>query len=290
MEQRKRKRSRRLSGQKKLILALDGVLIVALLGAIVWLFVSLGGRGKATASAVQGGEQAVTGEQTLSGEQAAQSDAQPDGGASAATTVEQPYAEAITPAADGHPQSVDFSALTAQGVPAVAWLYAGGTVINYPVVQTLDNEYYMERNELGKRSKSGAIFLDCRNSAELADAQVMIYGNPMADGSMFGSLLSYRDQAYYTAHPTMYLYTAEKTYRIDVFSAHAASPAMSNYPVWFENDSVRATFVKEIREKSLIQTDLAVASDAKLVSLVTSSDFNAGEDARFVVHGVLTEQ
>lgn len=281
MEQTKRKNSRQINGQKKLILVLDAALLVALLAAVVVLVVTLAKRGKAGEPAAAN---ASAGIQASAPDQSAQSQA-----AAPAESAGQPYAAAISTAPDGHPESVDFSALTAEGVPAVAWLYSSGTPISYPVVQTLDNEYYMERNEQGKRSKSGAIFLDCRNAPEMVDAQIMIYGNPMGDGSMFGSLFEYRNQDYFAAHPTLYLYTADKSYRIDVFSAHAASPAMSNYPTWFENDSTRAMFVKDIREKSMIQSDMTVASDARLVSLVTCSDFEAGEDARFVVHGVLAE-
>lgn len=278
MEQKNRKKSRRIGRQKKLILILDGVLVVGLIAAVVWLSRSLSDRSNAPASA-----------------QANPGLAQPAPGADGANTAApsagttaQPYLDKLTVSSDGHPQSVDFSALTAEGVPAVAWLYSAGTPISYPVMQTLDNEYYMERNERGKRDKNGAIFLDCRNAAEFVDAQIMLYGNPMESGSMFGSLVEYRNQSYFAEHPTLYLY-AGKNYRIDIFAAHTASPAMSNYPTWFENDSTRAMFINSIREKSLIESDMTIASDAKLVALVTCSDFDAGEDSRFVVHGVLAE-
>ena len=284
MEQKKRKHHNRsaLGGQKKLILIFDGVLVIALLAAVVWLVVTLSGRGKngsIGAAAAQDPQAQTEASAAVSAQAEA---AQP-------ASVEQPYAAALTLADDGHPQSVDFSALSSEGVPAVAWLYSPGTAISYPVVQTLDNEYYMERNERGKRDANGAIFLNCRNAAELVDAQITIFGNPAADGTMFGSLLGYRDQAYLAAHPTLYLYTAQKSYRIDVFAARTASPDMANYPTWFENDSARATFVKNIRAESLIQSDMTVASNATIVSLVTTSDFDAGAAARFVVHGVLTE-
>ncbi len=280
MEQKKRKKSRRIGRQKKLILILDGMLLIGLVAALVWLSVSLSGRGGAGAPASAQANSGLT--QPAPG-------TEDDHAAPPAKSAEQPHLDKLTVSSDGHPQSVDFSALTREGVPAVAWLYSAGTPISYPVVQTLDNEYYMERNELGKRDKNGAIFLDCRNTAEFVDAQIMLYGNPIERGSMFGSLMEYRNQSYFAEHPTLYLYTAQKNYRIDIFAAHTASPAMSNYPTWFENDSTRAMFINGVREKSLIESDMTIASDAKLVALVTCSDFDAGEDSRFVVHGVLAE-
>ncbi|MCD8077316.1 MAG: SrtB family sortase, partial [Lachnospiraceae bacterium] len=38
---------------------------------------------------------------------------------------------------------IDFDGLLAQNADTVAWLYCEDTVINYPVVQTTDNDYYL---------------------------------------------------------------------------------------------------------------------------------------------------
>lgn len=282
----KTKKRARISGKKKLILLFDGVLLLGLIAAAIVLAVTLNKRGKGNAASV---EAAPATEMHPDAAELA-SDAQqalpviPTGQAAPSA-----YASALTLDADKTPQAVDFAALSAQGVDAVAWLHSPDTAINYPVMQTLDNEYYMSRNELGKRDKAGAIFLDCRNSTTLSEAQIMLYGNPMEDGSMFGTLAAYSDAAYFAAHPSLYLITPEKTYRLDVFAAHKASPAMSNYPTWFETDAARATYLNELRASSLIASDMTIASNATLVSLVTASDFNAGDDARFVVHAVLTQ-
>lgn len=280
----KNKKSRNISKKKKWILIFDGVLFLGLIIAIIVLTSNLN-------KPKQPGSNAPT--QQASNPAAPESTDAPDlatpatnQGAAAAQT----YASALKTDASGQLTGVDFAALAEQGVNAAAWLYSPGTPINYPVMQALDNEHYMTRNELDKKDKNGAIYLDCRNTKELSDAQIMIYGNPMADGSMFGSLVEYRSQAYFTEHPTLMLFTPEGRYRIDVFAARTASPAMSNYPTWFETDSARARFVSAIQQGSLIQSDLTIASNATLITLVTCSDFDAGEDSRFVVHGVLVKE
>ena len=43
------------------------------------------------------------------------------------------------------PFSMDFSVLWEQSKDVVAWLYCENTVINYPIAQYRDNEYYEER-------------------------------------------------------------------------------------------------------------------------------------------------
>ena len=144
----------------------------------------------------------------------------------------------------------------------------------------------MAHNALGKKDASGAIYLDCRNSAGLQDEQVMLYGNPMADGTMFGGLLNYRDQSFYDAHPSMYFLSPAGAFRIDVFAAHTASPEMSNYPIWFENEAARGAYIRTQQSGSFITASPDTAAGT-LISLVTCSDYDAGESARFVVNGVL---
>ncbi len=57
--------------------------------------------------------------------------------------------QAQTPAdaslADPSPITVDFDALLAQNPDVRGWLYCADTVINYPVMQAADNDFYLHR-------------------------------------------------------------------------------------------------------------------------------------------------
>ena len=279
MENRKRKH-KRISAKKKLLLALDGVLVVGVIVAAIVLATTLSGRDGAQNAQAAKPAQSNAGDAATSVGNAAV-DASVSAGKTAQTAaVEGGSADAMR---------VDFTMLADEGVPAVAYLCSEDTAINYPVVQHIDNEYYMARNVNGKKDDNGAIYLDCRNSNAFLDEQIVIFGNPMADGSMFGSLISYRDEAYLASHPSLYLYTPSGNYRIDVFAAHTASPAMSNYPIWFTDAAARTDYIEAAIAQSSIKPAVTIAPDAKLVCLVTSSDFDAGANARFVVHGVLTQ-
>lgn len=61
------------------------------------------------------------------------------------------------------PITVDFQALQKINSDIVAWIYSEGTPINYPIVQTNDNDYYLTRSYERKERDGGAIFMDCRN-------------------------------------------------------------------------------------------------------------------------------
>ena len=86
------------------------------------------------------------------------------------------------------PLSVDFSALKQENEDIIGWIYSENTPINYPVVQSDDNEYYLRRLTNGEYNIAGSIFMDYRNSASLEDNNTIIYGHNMKNNTMFGSL------------------------------------------------------------------------------------------------------
>ena len=62
------------------------------------------------------------------------------------------------------------------------------TNINYPIVQSSDNTYYLDHSYTKDKSSAGAIFLDYRNDLENLSKNNIIYGHHRLDNTMFGSL------------------------------------------------------------------------------------------------------
>ena len=183
------------------------------------------------------------------------------------------------------PAAIDFDALYETSRDVVAWIYAPDTEINYPVAQARDNSYYLRRLLNGKGAVCGTIFADYRCSADLSDWNTIIYGHQMDNGTMFGSLAGYRDQAYYEAHPVMYLYVPGQRYRLELIAGYVTNV---NDPLYYlpssreERDAVLA----QALEKSTFRSGVTVGEDDRLVTLSTCAyDFN---NARYVVIGRLT--
>jgi len=90
--------------------------------------------------------------------------------------------------------ATDFQKLTEKaGVTsedAKAWLEIPGTEVSYPVMQHADDAaYYLNHDALGKESVGGALYTEAvYNAADFSDPVIVIYGNRMSDGTMFGSL------------------------------------------------------------------------------------------------------
>ena len=57
-----------------------------------------------------------------------------------------------------------------------------------PLLQGLDNDYYLNHNFNKEYNIAGWIFADYRNKFDNTDKNIVIYGHNMKEGSMFGTL------------------------------------------------------------------------------------------------------
>ena len=182
------------------------------------------------------------------------------------------------------PISVDFVALQAEHPDIIAWLYGENTPIHDPVVQAQDNEYYLRRLLDGSWNTAGTLFLDYRNASDFSDGRSIIYGHSMKDGSMFGSLLEYRESAYYQAHPELYLLTPEGDYRVELVAGYEVADDAPLYTLP-DSASERETLIQYAVEHSTFDSGVEVTPADRLLVLSTCAyDF---EGARFVLLGVL---
>ncbi len=100
----------------------------------------------------------------------------------------------------------------------VAWVEVQNTSIDYPVMQGASNTEYLNTDPYGDYSLSGSIFLDYRNSPDLSDGYLLIYGHHMERGSMFGALDAFADPTYLKAHQEGILYIGEVSHPFHIFA------------------------------------------------------------------------
>jgi len=169
----------------------------------------------------------------------------------------------------------------------VAWIKLDGTPIDYPVMQTTDNEFFLDHLIDGTPHRSGSIFLDYRNRSNFLDRSILIYGHETRPGDMFGVLKQYRRAGFIDDHPIIHLYTPEKDYIIEVFAGHIAHSVHDHPPLRFENDAEFLSYIERLRRVSVFNTGVEIRSSDRIVSLVTCTyDF---DDARLIIVGVLKE-
>lgn len=182
---------------------------------------------------------------------------------------------------------LNFSALQTAYPDVKAWLTVPGTVIDYPVLQSsaAAPEYYLRRSVTGEYRLAGSLFFqsDCQPESR----SLVIFGHNMNDGTMFGCLPKYFDPAYCATHDRLVLETPDgiRAYRIAAVLETDASKAPF-YRTSFANDEDFLAHAQTLQSNSLINTDVPITADSRLLVLVTCS--YAWEDARVVIVGVQT--
>ena len=192
-----------------------------------------------------------------------------------ATEEEKPYPK------------VDFAGLKAVNGDVIGWIYVPDTEINYPIVHTTDNEYYLDHMVDRTENPAGAIFLDTRNPSDLSDLHSIIYGHHMKNGSMFAALKGYKKQNFFDEHKNGYLITEDAVYRIDFFAGHVANVEENAWQLDFSDGTEFDNWIKSLKEVSAFKSDVNPEYGDKVFTLSTCSyEF---DDARFVLSGKLTK-
>lgn len=179
--------------------------------------------------------------------------------------------------------SVDFSVLKQENEDIVGWLYLEDSPINYPVVQSNDNDYYLRRLVNGEYNIAGSLFMDYRNDSNLEDNNTIIYGHNMKNNTMFGSLQEYKNQDYYDNHKVMYYFTPEKNYIIELFTGYTISVESDIYDL----SVIDSSKLEELISKSDFESNTKVTEEDKIITLSTCAYEYDG--ARYIVMGVLKE-
>lgn len=183
------------------------------------------------------------------------------------------------------PIVVNFAGLSAVNEDVTGWIYCEGTKIDYPVLQGADNDFYLHHNYIRESSSAASIFVDANNRSGFADANTIIYGHHMRDGSMFAGLDEWAKQEYYEDHPVMWLLTPEQDYRIDLFAGYTTSADADTYMIFHENDEAFLSYLDSCAKQSDFTSEILPDGDGRYVVLSTCA--YVFDNARYVLHGKL---
>lgn len=182
------------------------------------------------------------------------------------------------------PIKVDFDYLKEESEEIVAWLYLEGSIINYPVAQAADNQYYLNHLPDGTQNSSGTLFVDYRNSDDFSDWNTVIYGHNMKNDTAFGTLDLYKEPEYYAENPVMWLLTPEETYKLELIAGYV-TPSDSQVYLQDLTQEQQMKVVMEAVEKSTFDSGIVPLPGDRFVTLSTCS--YEYSDARYVLIGRL---
>lgn len=186
------------------------------------------------------------------------------------------------------PIDVDWSYLRSINDSIAGWLYCPtNTIINYPVVQSSDHDFYLDHGFDKSSNTSGTLFADMDSVTGVTLSNLIIYGHNMKDNSMFGSFQSYVDRSFYEENPVFYYLTPTGNYRIELFGCHMVEGTTDNFPVYFSNEDSYRSYVDSISSHCYWFEQDKVNLDYQMMTMSTCTSGEGYEDARLLLHGVM---
>ena len=184
----------------------------------------------------------------------------------------------------------EYKALLEMNPDTVGWLKVNNTEVDYPVVQTKDNDYYLKHNFKNEKDYNGWIFMDYRANAITLSKNTIIFGHNMYySGVMFGTLYKVKHASWYKNKENQIIEfdTVYNDYKWQIFSIYVI-PNTNDYLIAnFSTDEKFQSYIDMVIDRSFYDFNIPVALDDKILTLFTCSGNNASN--RLVIHAVLIE-
>lgn len=178
----------------------------------------------------------------------------------------------------------------------VGWIEIENTHVDLPILQSEDNDYYLNRDIYGEDDEYGCIYIDyrCKLTHNEQSDNLVIYGHDTRTNSMFGDLDQYKPGFgtinYLKEHPVIKVNSNYYKSEYVIFAVIITNADEKDGEVWpyhneieFTDELDFQTFVSNAKKRSMYDTTIDVEYGENLVTLSTcATDF---EDSRLVVIG-----
>lgn len=187
----------------------------------------------------------------------------------------------VKPAAELDPETgvlKELSELYKVNNDLVGFLTIPDTKLKYPVVQTTNEEFYLDHTLKKEYDPFGVPFT--KKEAIIGDdyvsTNVTIFGHSAKDGTFFSAVKEYKDVEYYKKHPTLNFDTIHEKgeYKVIGFfmeDVRVTNKKRFNYHEFVEKttDESVTTFVNDIAKRSYFDTGVDVLPSDQFVTLST---------------------
>lgn len=170
----------------------------------------------------------------------------------------------------------------------IGWVKIDDTKIDYPVMQTSNNEYYLDHNFNQESDKNGSIFLDKDCQVVNRSTNLIVYGHHMRSGAMFGQLNKYSSESFYEEHKYIQFDTIYEKGMYEIMYAfrsriYEESEIVFKYYQFINANSETEfdSYMEDMAEMSLYDTGVTAEYGDELLTLSTCDYYT--DYGRFVV-------
>ena len=185
---------------------------------------------------------------------------------------------------------IDFETLQNQNPDIYAWIQIPGTAVDYPIVQSPDdNRYYLNHTVSGEQKAEGAIFTEDYNTKTFRDPNTVIYGHDMKNGSMFQSIHKYMDRSFFDTNRDITIYLPDKILHYKIFAAYLYDNRHLLLSFDFWDKEQYGEYLQEIfsmrNMNAFVDTEMEVTTEDNIITLSTC--YAGISSQRYLVQAVL---
>lgn len=188
---------------------------------------------------------------------------------------------------------INFDELQSINSDLYAWIKIPGTVIDYPVAQSSneDDNYYLHHNYMGNYEFAGTIYSQRHNSKYFVERVTVLYGHNMLNGSMFAGLHDFSDPEFFEENDTIYIYIPGHILTYRIFAAYDYDDRHIMNSFNFTDDEVYGQYLEDALNphstNANVREGVELTVDDRIIVLSTCHDYNSS--MRFLVQGVLVD-
>ena len=174
--------------------------------------------------------------------------------------------------------NVDFDELLKKNKDTVAFIHMENNNINYPVVQSKDNSYYLTHAFDKSYNEAGWVFLDYRNNINSLSFNNIIYGHGRLNKTVFGSLKDTLDKKWQSNKDNLAIYisTPNENMIFQIFSIYTIKSESYYINTLFNNKNEKSKWLDTMIQRNTSAINTSVDTNDKILTLSTCLDDNGG--------------
>jgi len=183
----------------------------------------------------------------------------------------------------------DFTKLLQKNPDTVGYIKVNNTNINYPIVYSGDNTYYLTHALDNSKNSAGWIFLDYRNDLSILSDNTVIYGHGRVDSTVFGTLKNALKKTWQQNkdNSIIQLSTLEYNYVFQIFSIYTIEKESYYIETSFQTKEEKEQWIQKMAERNTSIFQVDVNADDSFLTLSTCKN-NHG--TRIVVQAKLIKK
>lgn len=193
--------------------------------------------------------------------------------------------EVITVNEETNEKIIDHATLLSMNADYKGWVYLEDSSIDYPFVQTTDNEYYLRHLFNGEWNNSGCVFIDTNNNPDFSDRNTVLYAHNMKNGTMFADIEKYKDASYYDTHKVIHIYTESQNYDVYPIAGMLSDGQDAYVQITFNDDAEFMNYTSRFIENSTFTSEQTLEATDRIV-MFSTCNYDV-DDGRYVLIGKL---